>query len=194
MRAESEIIEAKADTFKIIVSSIPYQVNKATLIEKIAELVKNKKVAGIKDLRDESSKGDVRIVIDLKKDTYPKKILNQLYKHTSLQTSFHVNMLALIKGIQPRVLTLKMILEEYIKHQQEVIRRKTEFDLEKTKQRAHILKGLMLALSKIDAVIKTIKASKDREQAKINLIKKFNPDYILHLYIEVNWTQNRNHR
>ena len=173
MRGQAEIIEAKNNDFKIIISSVPYQVNKAALIEKIADLVKNKKIEGIRDLRDESSKGEVRVVIDLKKDTYPKKILNQIYKHTSLQSSFHVNMLALIDGIQPRVLTLKMILEEYIKHQQVVIRRKTEFELNKAKDRAHILEGLILALKKIDAVIKTIKASKDRETAKINLMKKF---------------------
>ena len=173
MRGESEIVEDKGGAFKIIISSVPYQVNKAALIEKIAELVKDKKIEGIRDLRDESSKGDVRIVIDLKKDTYPKKILNQIYKHTALQSSFHVNMLALVDGLQPRVLTLKMILEEYIKHQQEVILRRTKYDLERAKDRAHILEGLMLALDKIDAVIKTIKASKDREQAKTNLIKKF---------------------
>ena len=173
IRAENEIIEDKGGTFKIIISSVPYQVNKAALIEKIAELVKDKKIEGIRDLRDESSKGDVRIVIYLKKDGYPKKILNQLYKHTALQSSFHVNMLALVGGLQPRVLTLKMILEEYIKHQQEVILRRTKYDLERAKDRAHILEGLMLALNKIDAVIKTIKSSKDREQAKINLIKKF---------------------
>ncbi len=173
MRGEAEIIEGKNNTYQIIISSLPYQVNKAALIEKMAELVKGKKIEGIKDIRDESAKGDVRIVIDLKKDTYPKKILNQFYKHTPLQTSFHVNMLALIDGLQPRVLSLKMILEEYIKHQQEVIRRRTRFDLNKAKDRAHILEGLMLALNKIDAVIKTIKQSKDREQAKNNLIKKF---------------------
>ncbi len=173
MRAESEIIEQKNNSFKIIISSVPYQTNKSTLIEKIADLVKTKKIQGIKDLRDESAKGEVRIVIELKKDTYPKKILNQLYKHTTLQTSFHVNMLALVDEIQPRVLTLKMILEEHIKHQQEVIKRRTKFELDKAKERAHILEGLMLALNKIDAIIKTIKQSKDREQAKNNLIKKF---------------------
>ncbi|NMC51979.1 DNA gyrase subunit A [Candidatus Kuenenbacteria bacterium] len=172
MRADSEIIETK-NGFQIIISSVPYQVNKSALIERIAELVKDKKVEGIKDIRDESAKGDVRIVIDLKKDTYPKKILNQLYKQTALQGSFHVNMLALIDGIQPRVLTLKMVLEEYIKHQQEIIVRRTKFDLDKAKARAHILEGLMLALSKIDAVIKTIKESKDRDQAKLNLMDKF---------------------
>lgn len=172
MRADSEIIETK-NGFQIIISSVPYQVNKSALIERIAELVKDKKIEGIKDIRDESAKGDVRIVIDLKKDTYPKKILNQLYKQTALQGSFHVNMLALIDGIQPRVLTLKMVLEEYIKHQQEIVIRRTKFDLDKAKARAHILEGLMLALSKIDAVIKTIKESKDRDQAKLNLMNKF---------------------
>ncbi|HRY63119.1 MAG TPA: DNA topoisomerase 4 subunit A, partial [Patescibacteria group bacterium] len=172
MRADAEIIEAK-NGFQIIVSSVPYQVNKSALIERMAELVKDKKIEGIKDLRDESAKGDVRIVIELKKDTYPKKILNQLFKQTALQGSFHVNMLALVDGIQPRVLTLKMILEEYIKHQQVIITRRTKFDLDKAQARAHILEGLMLALSKIDAVIKTIKESKDRDQAKTNLMSKF---------------------
>lgn len=173
MRGEAEIIEGKNNSYQIIISSLPYQVNKATLIEKMAELVKNKKIDGIKDIRDESAKGEIRIVIELKKEAYPKKIVNQLYKHTTLQTSFHVNMLALVDGIQPRVLSLKMVLEEYIKHQQEVVRRRTQFNLNKAKDRAHILEGLMLALNKIDAVIKTIKQSKDREQAKNNLIKKF---------------------
>ncbi|MFH1890221.1 MAG: DNA gyrase subunit A [Candidatus Kuenenbacteria bacterium] len=173
MRAENEIVEGKGGVYKIIISSVPYQVNKATLLEKIADLVKTKKIEGIRDLRDESSKGGVRIVIELKKDAYPKKILNQLYKHTSLQTSFHVNMLALINGIQPRVLTLKMILEEFIKHRQEVVERRTKFELKKAKARAHILEGLMLALNNIDAVIKTIKSSKDKEEAKNKLIKKF---------------------
>ncbi len=172
MRADTEIVETK-NGFQIIISSVPYQVNKSALIERMAELVKDKKIEGIKDIRDESAKGEVRVVIDLKKDTYPKKILNQLYKQTALQGSFHVNMLALVDGIQPRVLTLKMILEEYIKHQQEVIARRTKFDLDKAKARAHILEGLMLALNKIDAVIKTIKESKDRENAKLNLMNKF---------------------
>ncbi|HOZ36513.1 MAG TPA: DNA gyrase subunit A [bacterium] len=172
MRADTEILEVK-NGFQIIISSVPYQVNKSALIERMAELVKDKKIEGIKDIRDESAKGEVRVVIELKKDTYPKKILNQLYKQTALQGSFHVNMLALVDGIQPRVLTLKMILEEYIKHQQEIITRRTKFDLDKAKARAHILEGLMLALNKIDAVIKTIKESKDREQAKLNLMHKF---------------------
>ncbi|PLX25827.1 DNA gyrase subunit A [Candidatus Parcubacteria bacterium] len=173
MRGEAEIVEEKAGQYTIIISSIPYQVNKATLLEKIATLVKDKKLEGIKDLRDESDKDGVRIVAELKKDSYPNKILNNLYKHTQLQEKFHVNMLALVDGIQPRVLTLKSILEEYIKHRQEVITRRTQFELDKAKDRAHILEGLKKALDKIDAVIKTIRASKDKEVAKSNLMKKF---------------------
>jgi DNA gyrase subunit A len=173
LRGKADIEEEKGGSFRIIVSEIPYQVNKADLVEKIADLVKDKKIEGIKALRDESDKDGVRIVMELKKDSYPKKILNSLYKHTSLQTTFHLNMLALVDGIQPKVLTLKMILEEYIKHREEVIRRRTQFDLNKAKDRAHILEGLMIALKHIDEVIKTIKASKDKEIAKLNLIKKF---------------------
>lgn len=173
VRGEAEISENKLGQFQIIVSSVPYQVNKATLLEKIADLVKEKKIEGIKDLRDESDKEGVRIVIDLKKEAYPKKILNNLYKHTQLQEKFHVNMLALVDGIQPRVLNLKSILEEYIKHRQEVLSRRTAYDLERAKDRAHILEGLTKALDKIDAVIRTIRASKDKEEAKINLIKRF---------------------
>jgi len=172
MRAKAEIVEAKGK-FKIIVTEIPYQVNKATLVEKIATLVQEKKIKDIKDLRDESNKDGVRIVIELKKESYPKKILNQLYKLTQLQETFHVNALALIDGLQPRVLTLKMILEEYIKHREIVIRRRTEFDLNKAKERAHILEGLVKALKDIDRVIETIKKSKDKEEAKNNLMKKF---------------------
>jgi len=173
LRGKADIEEMKGGNFQIIVSEIPYQVNKADLVEKIADLVKDKKIEGIKALRDESDKDGVRIVMELKKDSYPKKILNSLYKHTSLQTTFHLNMLALVDGIQPKVLTLKMILEEYIKHRETVVRRRTQFDLNKAKDRAHILEGLMIALKHIDEVIKTIKASKDKEVAKLNLIKKF---------------------
>lgn len=173
MRGRAEIVEGK-NGFRIIISEIPYQVNKADLVEKIANLVKDKKLQGIKGLRDESDRDGVRVVVDLKKDAYPKKVLNALFKHTPLQTVFHVNMLALIEGgIQPRILTLKMILEEYIKHRQEVIKRRTQYDLDKALERAHILEGLMIALKNIDEVIKTIKASKDKEVAKVNLIKKF---------------------
>lgn len=173
VRGKAEIEEEKSGGFRIIVSEVPYQVNKADLVEKIAELVKDKKIEGVKGLRDESDKDGVRIVIELKKDSYPKKILNSLYKHTTLQTTFHLNMLALVEGIQPKILNLKMILEEYIKHRQEVVRRRTQFELNKAKERAHILEGLMIALQHIDEVIKTIKASKDKEAAKANLIKKF---------------------
>lgn len=173
LRAKTEIVEGKGDTFKIIINEMPYQVNKAATIEKIANLVKDKKLEGIKDLRDESNKDGVRVVIDLKKDAYPKKVLNSLFKQTELQTTFHSNMLALIDGLQPRVLTLKMILEEYIKHRQQVVRARTQYDLNKAKDRTHILEGLKMALAKIDQIIKTIKASKDKEVAKVNLIKKF---------------------
>ncbi len=173
MRGRAEIQERKSGTFQIVITEVPYQVNKANLVEKIADLVKNKKIEGIRDLRDESDKDGVRIVVVLKKDTYPKKILNSLYKHTQLQDTFHVNMLALIDGIQPKVLTLKMVLEEYIKHREEVVKRRTQYELDKAKARAHILEGLMIALNNIDAVIKIIKASKDKEVAKVSLMKKF---------------------
>ena len=173
MRGIAEVVENKSGNFQIVISEIPYQVNKAALVEKIAELVKDKKLEGIKDLRDESDKDGVRVVIDLKKDAYPKKILNSLFKMTQLQETFHVNMLALVDGIQPKVLTLKMVLEEYIKHRIEVVKRRTQYDLDKARERAHILEGLVIALNNIDAVIKVIKASKDREVAKVNLMKKF---------------------
>jgi DNA gyrase subunit A len=173
VRGVADIVEEKQGAFSIVITEIPYQVNKATLVEKIADLVKTKKLEGIRDLRDESDKEGVRVVIELRKDAYPKKILNSLFKHTQLQETFHVNMLALVDEIQPKVLTLKMVFEEYIKHREIVIRRRTQFDLDKAKDRAHILEGLMIALNNIDAVIKTIKASKDREEAKVSLMKKF---------------------
>ncbi len=173
MRGVAEVVETKTGGFSIIITEIPFQVNKATLVEKIADLVREKKIEGIRDLRDESDKDGVRVVIELKKDAFPKKILNSLYKQTQLQETFHMNMLALVDGIQPKILNLKSFLEEHIKHRDEVIRRRTEFELEKARDRAHILEGLMIALNNIDAVIKTIKASKDKEEAKGNLMKKF---------------------
>jgi len=173
VRAKTEIVENSKGDFSIIVTEIPYQVNKANLVMKIAELVHEKKVEGIRDLRDESSKDGLRMVIELKKDAYPKKVLNRLYQTTQLQETFHYNMLALIDGIQPRVLNLKMILEEYIKHRREVVRRRAEFDLNRARERAHILEGLRIALLKIDQIIETIKKSKDKDEAKENLIKKF---------------------
>lgn len=165
--------ETKKGKSQIIISEIPYALNKESLILKIADLVKEKKVAGISDLRDESARGTVRIVIDLKKDAYPKKILNQLYKLTPLQTTFHYNMLALVDGIQPRVLGLVDVLQEYIKHRQVVIRKRTEFELRKARERAHILEGLKIALDHIDEVIATIRASQTTDEAQANLIEKF---------------------
>jgi len=173
MRAKADILEDKAGQFKIIISEVPYQLNKATLLEKIAELVKDKKIEGIRDLRDESNKDGVRVVVDLKKDSYPKKILNQLFDMTPLQGSFHVNMLALVDGIQPKILNLKMVLEYYLLHRKEVVKRRCEFDLMKAKDRAHILRGLKIAVDNIDAVIKLIKKSSDKEEARINLMKQF---------------------
>ena len=173
LRAKADIEEPKAGHFQIIVTEVPYQINKATLLEKIATLVQEKRIEGIKDLRDESNKDGVRVVIELKKDAYPKKVLNQLYNLTELQTTFHTNMLALVDGIQPSVLKLKNVLEEFIKHRQEVVKRRTEFDLNKAQDRAHILEGLKMALDKIDLIIKTIKASKDKEEARQNLMSKF---------------------
>jgi len=174
MRAATEIQEEKAGQFRILVTEIPYAVNKSTLLEKIATLVQEKKIEGIRGLSDESNKDGIRIVIDLKKDSYPKKVLNQLFKMTSLQETFHVNMLALTDGgMQPRVLNLKDILTEYINHRKEVVRRRTEFDLTKAKDRAHILEGLRIALLKIDKVIETIKKSKDKDEARANLMKNF---------------------
>jgi len=173
IRAVADIVENKKGRHQIIVTEVPYGVNKATLIEKIAELVKDKKINGISDLRDESARGQVRVVIELKKDAYPKKLLNQLYKLTTLQTSFNFNMLALIDGIQPRVLGLQEMLSEFIKHRQKVVRRRTEFELRKAKERAHILEGYKIALDHIDEVIKLIRASKTSEEAEAGLVKQF---------------------
>jgi len=173
IRAVANIEETKRGRHQIVVTEMPYAVNKATLIEKIADLVKEKKITTISDLRDESARGEVRIVIELKKDAYPKKVLNQLYKMTALQTNFHYNMLALVDGIQPRILGLQEILSEFVKHRQIVVRRRTEFELKKAKARAHILEGYKIALDHIDEVIKTIRASKTQEEAESNLREKF---------------------
>ncbi len=172
MRGSAEVVERKG-SFQIIVSEIPYQVNKAELITKIANLVKDKRMEGIRDIRDESDRNGLRIVMDLKSDSFPKKILNQLYKYTDLQKTFHVNMLSLVDGIQPQILGLKQILEKFLEHRREVITRRSKYELAKAKERAHILDGLSKALDKIDAVIKTIKASKTKEDAFNNLMKKF---------------------
>ncbi len=173
MRAVADIVETKNGRHQIVVTEVPYGVNKATLIEKIAELVKDKKINGISDLRDESARGKVRVVVELKKDAYPKKLLNQLYKSTSLQSSFNFNMLALIDGIQPRTLGLHEMLSEFIKHRQKVVRRRTEYELRKAKERAHILEGYKIALDHIDEVIRVIRASKTSDIAQKNLMKSF---------------------
>jgi DNA gyrase subunit A len=172
VRAVTSIEETKKGRSQIVVTEMPYGVNKATLIEKIAELYKEKKI-NISDLVDESARGKVRVVIELRKDAYPKKVLNQLFKLTALQTSFHYNMLALVDGIQPKVLGLHEILEEFIKHRQVVVRRRTEFELKAAKARAHILEGYKIALDQIDEVIKLIRASKTSEDAQAGLVKKF---------------------
>ena len=174
IRSVANIEETKKGRSQIVVTEVPYAVNKATLIERIADLVKEKKITTISDLRDESARGSVRIVIELKKDAYPKKVLNQLFKLTPLQSSFHYNMLALIDGIQPRILGLEEILHEFLKHRENVVRRRTEYELRKAKERAHILEGFKIALDHIDEVIKTIRASQTSEEAEISLIEKFN--------------------
>ena len=172
-RGVAEIVEGNKGRHQIVITEIPYALNKESLVLKIAELVNTKKIVGISDLRDETARGDVRIVIDLKKDAYPKKVLNQLYKMTQLQQSFHFNMMALIDGIQPRVLGLQDILQEHIKHRKVVVRRRTEFELKKARERAHILEGLKIALDHIDEVIKVIRASDTTEEAQANLMAKF---------------------
>ena len=173
VRAKTEIIEKKGDKFSIIVTEIPYQVNKSNLILKIADLVRNKKILGITDLRDESNKDGIRVVIELKKDSYPKKILNQLFKYTQLQSSFNMNMIALVDEIQPHLLDLKQVLEHFISHRKVVITRRTDYQLRMAQARAHILEGLKIAMDNIDKVIETIKKSATKEEALEKLIKKF---------------------
>lgn len=172
-RAKADILETKAGAFQIVITEMTYATNKATMIEKMADLVHEGKIVGIKDIRDESDKDGVRLVIDLKKDAYPQKVLNKLYSLTDLQKNFGVNMLALVDGIEPTVLNLKAILEYYIAHRKIVVTRKTQFDLDKAKDRAHILEGLKIALDHIDAVIDTIRKSETKEIAHANLMKKF---------------------
>jgi DNA gyrase subunit A len=170
-RGEAEIVETKSGNFSIVITSIPFRVNKARLIESIADLVRDKKLQGLKDLRDESTK-DIRVVIDLKGTAHPQKVLNYLYKNTQLEQKFNFNMVALVDNV-PQTLSLKSMLEEFVSFRQEVVVRRTKFDLAKAEAREHILLGLKIALDKIDAVIKTIRASKDKDEARANLIKKF---------------------
>ena len=172
MRAQVAFEEVRGDRMAIIVTELPYQVNKATLLEKIAELVKDKKMEGISDLRDESDRDGMRIYIEIKRDANPHKVLNNLFKHTSMQAAFNMNMLALVNG-QPQTLSLKSVLQHHVDHRREIIRRRTEFDLGKARDRAHILEGLKKALDNLDAVIKTIRQSADTESAKSNLMSGF---------------------
>ncbi|WP_102026152.1 DNA gyrase subunit A [Salirhabdus sp. Marseille-P4669] len=172
IRAKAEIIEHKNGKSSIIVTELPYQVNKARLIEKIAELVRDKRIEGITDLRDESDREGMRVVIELRKDVTPNVVLNNLYKHTALQTSFGINMLALHDG-QPKVLNLKQSLVYYLDHQKVVIKRRTAYELRKAEARAHILEGLRIALNNIDAVIALIRGSKTTDEAREGLMTQF---------------------
>lgn len=171
VRGEAEIIEDKKGNFSIVITSIPYRVNKADMLVKIADLVRDKRIEGIRDLRDESTT-DIRVVVELKAGAQPQTVLNKLYKHTQLEDTFHYNMVALVNGV-PQTLSLKAILEEYIKHREEVVRRRTQFDLTKAQDREHILLGLKKALDHIDAIIKLIRASKDVPTAHAGLMKAF---------------------
>ena len=171
VRGEAEIVEDKRGAFSIVITSIPFRVNKADLQVKIADLVRDKKIEGIRDMRDESTT-DIRIVIELKSGAQPQTVLNKLYKHTQLEDTFHYNMVALVDGI-PQTLSLKAILEEYVKHRGEVIRRRTAYDLGKAKDREHILLGLKKALDHIDKIIKLIRAAKDVPTAHAALMKEF---------------------
>ncbi len=172
VRARATIETAKNDRESIIVTEIPFMVNKSNLIEKIADFVRDKKLEGISDIRDESDKDGLRIVIELKRDAVAKVVLNNLYKHTQMQTTFGVIMLSLVKGV-PRILVLRDMIKFYIEHRNVVIRRRTQFDLTAAEKRAHILEGYIIALDNIDEVIQVIKKSKDVDTAQTNLMKRF---------------------
>ncbi len=170
IRGKAGIEETKGSRMRIIVSELPYQVNKARLTEKIAELVREKKITEISDLRDESDRSGMRLVIELKRDCIPQVALNKLYKHTQLETSFGVIMLALVDGV-PKILNLKNVIGHYVGHQENVITRRTKYELKQAEDRAHILEGLLVALNNLDEIIKTIKASKTPDEAREKLIK-----------------------
>ncbi len=172
MRSQVAFEEIRGDRTAIIVTELPYQVNKAALLEKIADLVKEKRIDGISDLRDESDRDGMRIYIEIKRDANPHKVLNNLFKHTPMQLAFNMNMLALVDG-QPQTLPLRSVLEHYVTHRQEIVRRRTEFDLAKARARAHILEGLKIALDNLDAVIRTIRESADVDLARTNLMSGF---------------------
>jgi len=172
VRAKANIETLKNDRENIIVTEIPYQVNKATLIEKIADLVREGKITEISNIRDESDRDGLRVVIELKRDAQPEVVLNQLFMHTQMQVTFGVIMLALVKGV-PKVLNLKEMMQHFIKHRMVVLERRTKYELDSAERRAHILEGYIIALDNIDEVIETIKKSRDVESAKNNLMKKF---------------------
>ncbi|HLQ49120.1 MAG TPA: DNA gyrase subunit A, partial [Candidatus Dormibacteraeota bacterium] len=172
MRAQVAFEEVRGDRMAIIVTELPYQVNKASLLEKIADLVKDKRIDGISDLRDESDRDGMRIYIEIKRDANPHKVLNNLFKHTPMQLTFNMNLLALVDG-QPQTLPLKSVLQHHVDHRREIVRRRTEFDLGKARARAHILEGLKIALDNLDAVIQTIRESADVELARTNLMQRF---------------------
>jgi DNA gyrase subunit A len=178
-RGKAEIIQnEKTDRYQIIITEIPYQVQKSSLLEQIAALVTEKKIDGVKDVRDESDKDGMRIAIDLNRETQPQKVLNRLYKFTALQRTFHLNMLALVDGIQPEVLNLADVLTHFLNHRRNVITRRTQYELDKAKERAHILEGLVKCLADIDEVIRIIRRSENREDARNNLMKRFKLDEI----------------
>jgi len=172
IRAKAHIEDAGGGKQRIVVKELPYQVNKANLVEKIAELARNRKIDGITDLRDESDRTGMRIVIELRRDVNARVLLNNLYKMTAMQTTFGIINLALVNG-EPKVLNLKETLVHYLDHQRQVIRRRTEYDLRKAEARAHILEGLRKALDHIDAIIDLIRASQDAEEARNNLMARF---------------------
>jgi len=172
IRGEAEIEETKDGKTQIVISEIPYQVNKASLVSKIAKLIKDKKIEGVSDLRDESDRQGIRIVLDLRKNAKPKALLNKLHKHTNLQTAFYANFVALVDGV-PSFLNLKQILTHWLRHRHEIITKRSQFELKQAKARAHILEGLKIALDHLDAVIKTIRHSPDANEARKRLMKKF---------------------
>ncbi|MBI2121277.1 MAG: DNA gyrase subunit A, partial [Candidatus Wildermuthbacteria bacterium] len=174
MRGKADIVEdEKTKKFQIIITEIPFQVNKSSLVEQFAQLVQDKKVEGVRDIRDESDKDGLRVVFDMQKDAHPQKVLNRLYKFSDLQKTFHVNLLALVDGIQPKVLSLADILGHFVDHRRRIIVRRAQFELAKAKEREHILEGLHKCLGNIDEVIKIIKNSANREDAQQNLMKRF---------------------
>jgi len=172
IRAKANVEIAKSGKESIVISEIPFQVNKSNLLSKIADLVRNKRITGISDLRDESDRDGMRIVIELKRDAIPDVVLNQLFKMTQMQSAFGMNMLALVNGI-PRVLNIKDMLQNFIDHRHDVIVRRTQFDLDEAEKRAHILEGYKIALDNIDAVIALIRKSKSPAEAKLGLMKNF---------------------